>query len=411
MKKSLSYFFAAMLCISFFQCAEDKVGTSNPPNLRIISGEEQEMVQSSNTFAVDLFRKVNEFKDKENIFISPLSISFALHMAANGANDSTKAAIKKALHVDHLSDEEANTVIRNLTELLLSMDNKVDLAIANSIWYDQQFTLKEQFANIISNYYDGRIEGLDFANPAAKDVINNWVEDKTQGKIREMLSDISKDEAMFLINAIYFKADWTYQFEKSQTAKAPFTLEDGSQQTIDMMFSKGVTLNRYANETLQLLEIPYGNGQFNMLILLPNTDKTTQDVLSQLSMQNLDTWIAQADTLTPQLYLPKFTLKFKLNNMKDILSDMGMATVGFSGFFEEQLPLEISRVIHEGFIEVNEEGSEAAATTVVGIQLTSAGNNDPLTIRVDRPFLFFIWEKHSGAILFAGKMLNPVSNL
>lgn len=214
---------------------------------------------------------------------------------------------------------------------------------------------------------------------------------------------------MFLVNAVYFKADWKYQFDKSQTKEDAFTLEDGSQVPVQMMFSKGVKLKHYMDDTFQLLDLPYGNGQFNMAILLPAAGKTTADIMPMLSFQNLQSWLDKAGTLTPQLFLPKFTMKFKMD-LKDPLIDMGMqlpftSAAEFPGFFEEEAPCSIDRVIHQSFIEVNEEGAEAAAATAVSIELTSVNTGN--TIRIDRPFVFFIHEKHSGTILFAGRLMNP----
>lgn len=216
---------------------------------------------------------------------------------------------------------------------------------------------------------------------------------------------------MLLVNAIYFKADWKYQFEKQQTKEDRFTLADGSRVPVQMMFSRGVKLEHYLNETLQLLSVPYGNGQFSMIILLPHHGKTTTDILSLLSGENLRHWIAQSDTLTPQLYLPRFTIKFKVP-LKDPLAAMGMGpafshNASFGRFFRESgKNLAISNVIHQAVIEVDEEGTEAAAATAIGIMTTSAGP-DSRTIPVDRPFVFLIREKHSGAIVFAGKLQNP----
>lgn len=397
------------------RCTEEKVGMDNSPNLRTLSAEEQELVQTSNTFTFDLFKTVNEAEGDQNVFISPLSVDIALHMTVNGATGETKEVMKQTLGVEHLTDEEVNTAARDLTNLLLQMDKKVALSTANSIWYDNQLNLQSGFSQLIENYYSGKIAGLNFDDPATKDIINGWVEDKTKGKIKDLIESVDDASVMFLVNAIYFKADWMYQFEKSQTKEDQFTMENGNQVPVQMMFSKGVKLRYHANETLQLLEIPYGNGQFNMVMLLPNHQYTTQDVINALTAQDLKNWIDQADTLTPQLYMPKFTMKFKIDNMKDVLSKMGMGLpftdeAEFNGFFQESVGknLAINKVIHQSFIEVHEEGSEAAAATAVEIvNRTSIGGGSTMTIRIDHPFVFLICEKHSEAVLFAGKMMNP----
>lgn len=401
----------SLLILLFVRCAEEKIDIDNSPNLRKLSTNEQELIQTSNTFALDLFKAINKSKGNENIFISPLSVDLALNMAVNGAAGETQQEMKETMGIQDISNEAANIASRDLIDFLHNIDKKVSLSIANAIWYKHELTLENGFSQLIEEYYKGKIEGLDFNDPTAKDIINKWVEDQTQGKIKDLIEKVSPAAAMFLVNAIYFKADWMYQFEKSQTKEDKFTLEDGSQVPVQMMFSKGVELKHYTNEALQLLDIPYGNGQFSMVVLLPHQGKTTEEVLSSLSPQELQDWIDRANTFTPQLFMPKFTLKFKMELIEPLM-DMGMErpfsnAAEFPHFFEETKSLMISTVTHQAFIEVNEEGAEAAAATAIGVELTSVGLNEPPVIRIDRPFVFFIREKHSGAILFAGKMMDP----
>ena len=392
-------------------CNSEEVNVDNPPNLRALSGDEQELIQTSNNFTFDLFKAIYQTQSDENIFISPLSVDIALAMTVNGASGDTKEVMKQTLGLENLSDEAANEAVKKLTELLLGMDRKVTLSIANSIWYQDAFTLKDGFSDLIQTYYDGTIESLNFDDPGAKDIINQWVEGKTQGKIKDLISQIKDSDVMFLVNAIYFKADWQQQFDKEQTRESMFTLENGTQVPVQMMFTEEAKVSRYKHTVFQLVEIPYGNGQFNMMVLLPNEGKTTGDVMNVLNGAQLEEWIAQADTLTPKLYLPKFKMEFKMN-LKEPLTDMGMGLpftekAEFHEFFNEDVgeKLFIDRVIHQSLIEVNEEGTEAAAATAVGIGLVSI-DLDKL-IRIDRPFVFLIRENHTGAVLFAGKMMHP----
>jgi len=415
MKKLVySLFIAVILGLS--ACTDENVGSmTNAPNLRDLSVPEQELVQTSNTFAFEIFRQVEALSEDKNIFISPLSISMALHMTANGAEGETKAQMRSALGVNQLSDAEANQAVEDLTDLLLTMDQKVALSIANSIWYKDIYTLREEFTQLIQDHYDGRIEGLDFNQPeAVKKTINDWVEQKTNGKIKNLLEDVPPQAVMYLVNAIYFKADWQYQFDENQTEEAPFFPENGQEVSVPTMFSKGVKLRSFFHEKFRLVEIPYGNGQFMMSILLPHEGYTTDDVLTMMDAEAFAKWSEQADTLSTELYMPRFKTEFKME-LKPGLMAMGMETpfgsnADFSGFFQDDIgeALEISEVIHQSFIEVNESGTEAAAATSVGIALTSIGGPQrPLFIRIDRSFVYLIHEKQSGAILFAGKMLNP----
>ena len=408
----LPFLFVSVLCLA---CSDDEdASTSNAPDLRPLSGEATALVESNNQFALDIFREVHRETPAENVFVSPLSVDIALHMTANGAKGTTHTEIKQTLGVADLSDEEVNRAVRDLTAQLVSMDRKIILAMANSIWLRDIFTLKDGFADLIQTYYKGRIEALDFDRPETRDRINGWVEDQTQGKIKNLLEEIEDTDVMFLINAIYFKADWQYRFDPAQTQEAPFYLEDGSEVVVPMMFSEGVKLRQYYDEQRQLIDIPYGNGQFSFVVLLPNpTAGSVAEAAGQLNADDLNRWLAEADTLTPQLYLPKFKTSYKMN-LSDPLINLGMKrpfdqNADFSRFFNEvDSGLYIDRVIHQAFIEVNETGSEAAAATAVAVSaLSSVSEPQPLSVRIDRPFVYFIRERHTQAILFAGTMMSP----
>ena len=217
---------------------------------------------------------------------------------------------------------------------------------------------------------------------------------------------------MVLTNAVYFQADWQYRFDASQTQEAPFYLEDGTEKTVPMMFSEGVHLRHYYEEDYQLLEIPYVNGQYTMVVILPNVEKTIDEAVNNLTAENLATRLAQADTLTTQLYLPKFKMEFKTDLVKT-LTDMGMgiafgSQASLGGFFTEiKNGLALDQVVHQAFLEINETGSEAeAATAVTVVALSSNAQPMPQVIRVDRPFVLMIRERHTGAVLFAGKVMQ-----
>lgn len=413
--KKLVYALCIAVVLGLSACTDENVGNmNNAPNLRELSEPEQELVQTSNAFASEIFRKVEELSEEQNTFISPLSISMALHMTANGAVHETKEEMKAILGVSQLSDAEANQAVEDLTELLLNMDKKAALSIANSIWYKDLFTLREEFTQLIQDHYNGRIEGLDFSKPdVVKQTINDWVEQKTNGKIKNLLEDVPPQAVMYLVNAIYFKADWQYQFDASRTEEAPFFTETAGEVSVPTMFSKGVKYKAYYHDTFRLLDLPYGNGQYRMTILLPHSGFTTDEVMDELSAASFAEWIANADTTSTELYMPKFKSEFKME-LKPSLIEMGMEKpfgpeADFSNFFQEDIgsDLFISKVIHQSFIEVNESGTEAAAATAVEISYTSATPPVPPVVRIDRSFVYLIHEKHSGAILFAGKMLNP----
>jgi serine protease inhibitor len=393
-----------------FACGrEDIKPEENLPDLRALSAQEMELVEAGNDFALKITRLIND-DEPGNFFISPLSVGYALGMTFNGAAGETKAGMKQTLDFGNLSDDEINKSYYNLTKQLKGMDKKAVMEIANSVWYRQELRVKAQFKEILAEYYDAVAKGLDFANPVSKDVINKWIEDKTHGKIKDMLDQIPANAVMYLVNAIYFKADWTHQFDKSATKKEPFKLDGGGEKMVDMMFSKGVELSYLTNDKFTYLEIPYGNRQFVMSVLLPNDGYKVDDVFANLEVDHLKAISLQAEKISVELKLPRFKLEYK-KLLNEYLEGMGMArafspSAEFPDFFEDPESLMISRVLHQAFLEVNEEGSEAAAATIVEIIRTSFPPV-PQRITIDKPFAFLIMEKHTNTILFAGKLMEP----
>jgi len=403
----------SVFLILFSSCGENgDCDCDDPLQLRPIQANEEQIIESANYFAFDLFSKINETESNKNIFLSPLSISTALSMAANGAEGETKDGIKDAIHLGNVTDDEINESYYSLVPFLKNLDPKVTTNLANSIWYKDDYHIKPEFRDILLEYYNAEVNPASFNDPATKDLINGWIEDKTNGKIKNMIDQISADIVMYLINAIYFKATWQYQFDKAKTQKMIFNLADGSVTSADMMQSNGVSVSYYRNQDLQFIEIPYGNGQFVFSILLPNNTQDLNETIGAMNTTKFNSLVDGADSITVQLFLPKFKIEYKVL-LNEVLSAMGMAQsfgadADFSNLFTEELDLAISRVLHQSFIELDEEGTEAAAATVIEIGVTSAGpGTKPNVIYVDKPFAFFIREKHSKSILFAGKLLDP----
>jgi serine protease inhibitor len=398
----------ALAALSTAACHESGVEPDNSPNLRTLSAAEIQISSSTNDFAFNLFQELQSAEPAKNAFISPLSVSMALGMALNGASDETQQSILKTIDFGDLTAAEVNQGYKDLTELLLSMDKKVTMGVANSVWYKNTFTISPPFAGIINEYYDGTVQGLNFDDPNAKNVINQWVEKKTNNRIKDLIQDINPDHVMFLVNAIYFKGDWTHQFEKSKTASRPFTREDGSTTPVSMMFSPGVSMNVAEDDAFKLVDIPYGNKQFRLTILLPLGSHKVADVVAEINTEKLNSLLAEADTFTVEFELPKFKLDWKKDLIKPLKS-MGMITADFPHFFEDlRRNLEINEVLHQTFLEINETGSEAAAATSVGVVVTSI-NPKPPRITIDKPFVFMIREEHSGAILFIGQLTDPAA--
>lgn len=406
-----NYIWVIGFLFMFLSCSNDlnNIDDDNEPNLRDLSQEEQSLAASSNTFVLNLFKELDN-ENNENLFFSPLSVQYALSMTLNGADDETFNQIKETLGFDDLNEHEINEAYRSLTDFLLNIDKKVLLSIANSIWYEQNLTAEEAFKKAMIEYYDAEIAALDFKSPESVNAINSWVNNKTNGLIEKLIDSIPADAVMYLINAIYFKAEWQYKFDEKATKEGPFYLENGSEINTLLMYSDDVTVNYHTNTFAEVIDIPYGNGQYSMTILLPSEGKNTQNILEVLDDNALQEWINNTISTDVELVMPKFKIEYKAL-LNEALSNMGMEIAftdraDFTRLFIEKYGLMISRVIHKAVIEVNEEGTEAAAVTGVEVSLTSLPP-EKLMLTINRPFLFFIREKHSGSILFAGKLMDP----
>jgi serine protease inhibitor len=408
--KNKSYFFVIpfVLFISLNSCKKNDSHTNEPDSLLKST---REIVSSDNDFGIEIFKSVLQKEaDSSNVFISPVSISLALAMTYNGAEGTTKEAMETTLKKSGYSIDEINQLYKNLMQGLLSVDPKVTLEIANSIWYRQGFEVIPDFINVNRNYFKAEVNALDFNSPNSVLTINNWVSDNTNNKIDKIINEIPGDAVMYLINAIYFKGTWTYEFDKGKTTDRTFTLMNDS--TVDLPFMEQETdLNYQYNDLFSAVELPYGKANYSMIVLLPNYGKTINDIIAGL---NSDAWNSWTHSFTLQdvvVRLPKFRFQFK-EKLNDALTDMGMG-IAFTDAADfskinDNSGLKISKVLHKTFVEVNEEGTEAAAVTSVEIVLTSAEGPFVLFFDVNKPFLFIIREKESNAIIFIGRVMNPV---
>ena len=366
-----------------------------------------EKVARDNAFTFDLLRAVRKHSTDANVFISPLSVSMALNMTLNGAVGATADEMRTALRESGYSTADINAYCRELREALLRADPKTTIGIANSIWYYQGATVKAPFIEANRTYYDAEVQALDFSSPSATATINGWCAQKTNNKIKEIVKRVDPTTFMYLINAVYFKGTWTTRFEKKNTRNMIFQRADGSTQQVQMMNLKD-TFRCASSNVCDYLEMDYGNHAFSMVIMLPKDGKTTQDVIATMDGKK---WADAIQSLTLKeihVLLPRFKAECEYPMHEHILPDMGMklpfnseladlsgiADIGAFG------RLFISSVIHKTFVQVDEEGTEAAGITLVGIEK----NGKSSFFMVDRPFLFVIREKSTGAILFIGEI-------
>ncbi|MBN1144939.1 MAG: serpin family protein [Bacteroidales bacterium] len=404
---------AAIIAAALLSCEKTEYKMDLPPQgIKVLNLSEKttDVIQADNDFGLALFRYTVEGNDADNVLISPTSVALALAMTYNGAAGETKTALEVALRKQGFTPEEINQSYKSLVEALTQVDPKVQLQIANSIWYKKGFTVLPQFIQVNRDYYNAEVNALNFDNPAATEEINNWVDEKTNHKIEKIIDDIPEEVVMYLINAMYFKGDWQYAFDKNATFYGPFFTGDDSQVSVPFMKQQG-DYSYMACDTFALVELPYGRGNFCMNILLPQPGYSLSDLLPALTAENWDGWLKRRHFATLNLVLPKFTFSYK-NILNNELSAMGMGIAftpqaDFSGI-NGTGGLDISKVIHKAFVDVNEEGTTAAAVTAVEIELT-AMPGEPITFRADQPFIFAIREVTTGAVLFIGMVQNPLT--
>ena len=404
-------FFSLLALVSLSACG--KQGPENPdpePDKEFVpialTKAEAEIGQASNQFGFDVYHKIYESKD---ILLSPLSLSLALSMAANGAEGTTADEMLSTLGFAGKEKADMNNYYRKMVKALLEADPKTTFEVANSIWADEKIGVKKSFTDVTKEYFASEVYPADFNTQATVNAINKWCSDKTHGKIPTIMDKPDPTLVMALINALYFKGEWSFEFN-DKTKKEDFTDLTGGKAKVDMMSAEEKLL--YAEKDgYSMVRLPYGNGSFSMDVILPPKGKDFGEAVKAFdagSFENLDYGMS---TAIVNLKLPKFTFEYS-KSLVSTLQALGMKkaftnTADFSAMAEKSLM--ISTVLQKAFIDVNEKGTEAAAVTVIGMVATSVGPA-PEPRRVDffadRPFLFLIRENSTGAILFIGQKVK-----
>lgn len=402
-----------MIFLPFLSCDDKEKIQMGPVEIKL-TAEQVELIEGSNLFGLDLFREVlDKEEETANVFISPLSIHLALSMTWNGSDGTTRQQMMEVMGYPDISDLAVNESIRKLIDDLLSVDKKVETGIANSIWYRHSFTIEQDFLDVNKEYFDARVTALDFDNGSSRDVINNWVAEKTKNKIKEIIDEIDPDHIMFLINAIYFKGIWTKEFVAEKTEMKPFYLSPRDSKEVMTMETEG-EFGYAERDGYKVVELPYGQGNFSMLLFLPDEGVGPSGVLDKLTPEE---WNSLPGLLGSRhlvnIRLPRFTFEYD-NDLNIALQSLGMtdAFMGSKADFTRINKfggLYISRVRHKSFVEVNEEGTEAAAVTSVEIRLVSINPDEPQVnyFNVNRPFVFAIREKYTNSLIFIGRVMEP----
>lgn len=364
------------------------------------------MITQSNRFGIDLFREA-ALGDEGNMMLSPLSASTALSMLLNGSDGETFSQIRDMLGYDGLTLDEINENYNSLESQLLTVDPAVQLSLANSVWYRQDFDVKQTFLNRMNTAFKAKTEALDFLSPSALNTINNWAKDNTHGKIEKVLEEINPDAVMFLMNALYFKGDWTYKFDKDLTVERLFYPQNSNPKNVKMMHSE-MPFRLYSGNDFRAIELPYGQQNFAMVIVLP--DGPLDGYLESFSGSKWEEITASLDAVTEpvssEIYLPKFKFDYE-KLLNDQLKSLGM-TDAFQPFIANLSGISVRDIYvdfvqQNTFVDVNEEGTEAAAVTTVGV--FDNAFHEP--IEVNKPFIFAIRERTTNTLLFIGKVEMP----
>ncbi len=398
-----------LLTLLVAACSPSTEPGGQPPQLselpRALTADEARVARAANQFALTLFRRLGE-AEAGNVFVSPLSVSFSLGMAMNGADGTTLDEMRSTLGFGNAELAEINAGYRGLLALEHGLDPSTTFEIANSVWHRQTYAFKQSFLDQVRQTFDADVFPAPFdASTVAR--VNEWVNEKTNAKIPTILDQIAAENVMFLINAIYFKGSWREQFDPAQTRDGSFQSSTG-QQTVKMMNRpQGSGTIRYAEtDAATVGELTYGNGAFVMTIAMPHRGSDLGPLVAGLDTVGWNALLAPLQEQRFQVALPRFKFAYE-RELKDDLIALGMRTpfvdgqANFSGMSEAN-NLVISFVKHKAFVDVNEEGTEAAAVTNTGISVVSM----PPCLCVNRPFIFAIRERFSGTILFLGKIVR-----
>lgn len=371
---------------------------------------DERLVAANTKFGFKLFSELLQQEGEKNIFVSPSSIAIALAMAYNGASGDTQQAMAQALELQGLSLADVNQANADFKSILENADPQVQLKIANSLWARKGVPFNPDFLQSNRKFYGAQVTDLDFSDPASTRTINNWVRKSTNGKINQIVDRLQPNDVLFLINAIYFKGDWTEKFNKSETTNQPFRLANGSSKSVPLMSQNG-SYRYLETEGFQAISLPYSQGRLSLYVFLPKAESNLAQFHQQLNAETWENWMPEFRRREGSIQLPRFKMEYSAD-LKQTLSALGMevafnpSEAEFTQMTSE--PAYIDQVKHKTFVEVNEEGTEAAAVTSIGIRTTSVRlPTEPFRMVVDRPFFCAIRDNQTGSILFMGSIVDP----
>lgn len=416
-----------VMMLLFSNCASEKtsgnaVSTSRSVGEKVETTNQEEVTsqtsvstikiddrfRDANTkFSFDFFARMAEAEKDKNVFVSPTSLSFALTMALNGARGETAQSILNTLSLSKLNLAEVNKETRTLKTVIENLDPKTEIMTSNSLWAREK--LNEEFVHQSKDFFDAQIKEVDFENSKTASIINGWVSNSTKGKINQIIDHTEgEDIQMIIINALYFKGSWQNKFEPKQTQLQEFSLPDGTKKQQPLMHHFG-HYKYIKNDKFQAIRLPYGNGRTSMYVFLPAEGLKLPDFLKELNTKHWAEWTESMSPIKGEIALPKFRLEYEnILNAALVKMGMGLAFSGqadFSGICGKSL--RVDQVKQKTFVDVNEEGTEAAAVTSIEMVSPSAVQEETFQMIVNRPFFCAICDDQTGTILFMGAIVNP----
>ncbi len=395
-------------CAGRISTADSVPVVSEERSDEIVKDIDRSLIDANTRFAFKIFRELAVEDEDQNIFISPLSMLLALAMTYNGAREETSLAMADAMEFSGIDLEELNQGFSDLMVSILNGDSDVEMSIANSIWERMDFDAKEDFKDINKKYYNSGVRKLDFSDPGAVDIINGWISDATKEKITEMLDEIPPNAVMYLINAIYFKGEWTYPFEETATRDDDFYLAGGGTKKVPMMnIQEHFQYGR--GDDYGIIRLPYGQEKFSMYIVLPDEGTGIDSIIGNMDEEKWNGITGSLSDSEVILSMPRYKMEYGTKLLNDSLTELGMGIAFGLGadFTGISRGIFISRVLHKAVIEVNEKGSEAAAATIVEMGESAMIADEIVEFIVNRPFIFTISDDRTGSILFMGKVMEP----
>ena len=393
------------LCVLLWSCKSEKNDEAKAEPCPIhLTEAQKEFVNGNNAFTLKFLKTINDYDTTDNSFIySPLSIVYVLSMVNDAAEGTTRQELEEILGFREGGIEAINEYCKILIDSLPKVDARAKLHMANAVFVNGKCKLKSQFQKDMQTFYDAKAESLDFSSSKSVGRINDWCKDKTNGLIPRILDEMDPSAVSYLLNAIYFKANWAEKFDESETQTETFTTPNGSIQM--PLMHNSLELRYFRNEIFASVDIPYGNKMWSMTVMLPEEGKNTNDVIDYLNQNGLS-FLHETGTYNVDLKLPRFETESTADDLIEVLKKMGMQRV----FADAEIPnmcdnnVFIGMMRQKAIIKVNETGTEAAAVTMAGAVPDCAEGPRPRAVfYADHPFVYVIRESSTGVVLFVGK--------